>query len=77
MRGGYGEPLAMLGYVVGLLITPLVGEWVVSAGVGGPVREVLHMCEVLFSVALLISLVRVVRRIVRAGRHAFVAARRE
>lgn len=54
MAGGYGEPLAMAGYVVGA-DHGVAGGWV---GAAGAVGEALLMCEVLMcEVALLIGVV--------------------
>ncbi|MFE3449057.1 hypothetical protein ACFXJ8_08980 [Nonomuraea sp. NPDC059194] len=55
MRGGYSEPLAMLGFVLGMLIMPIAGQW---ASPDSRVHEALAMCEALFMVAFLVGLAR-------------------
>ncbi|MFC7582980.1 hypothetical protein ACFQYP_03545 [Nonomuraea antimicrobica] len=65
MRGGLGETLAVLGFGLGMLLTPFVRRWAASDGGGGPLGEVLLVCEALFSVAFLFGLVRL---LIRGGR---------
>ncbi|RVX43595.1 hypothetical protein EDD27_6286 [Nonomuraea polychroma] len=55
----------MLGYVVGMLITPIAGQWAAAVGDGALLSELLFMCEALFSIAFLFGLVRLLLRAVR------------
>lgn len=58
MRTLHSELLTLLGYVLGLLLTPLAGR-MASPWVGGVVLDdVMIMCEVLFGVALLLGVIR-------------------
>ncbi|PZG18586.1 hypothetical protein [Nonomuraea aridisoli] len=69
MRAGYSEPLAMLGYVVGMLVTPAVAPLVGDHALLG---ASLTLCEALFGIAFVVALVRHavrgVRGLVRRGR---------
>ncbi|MGI5485564.1 hypothetical protein [Microtetraspora malaysiensis] len=62
MRAAYGEALVMLGYVLGIVITPVVGGWA-SEWVGGKLlNETMLMCALLFEVAFLFGLARLLFR---------------
>lgn len=69
MRGGYDEPLAMLGYLVGMLTTPMAAHLVGSDTL---MRGVLAVCGELFAIAFVFGLVhyllRGIRRLARAVR---------
>ncbi|MGI5288081.1 hypothetical protein ACQEVF_32730 [Nonomuraea polychroma] len=65
MRGGHSEPLAMLGYVVGMLTTSIAVQWAAAVSGGALLSELLFMCEALFSIAFLFGLVRLLLRAVR------------
>ncbi|XVQ83925.1 hypothetical protein ACQP2K_34655 [Microbispora siamensis] len=71
MRAAYQEAMVMIGYVLGVVITPLVGDWA-SGRIGGRLLdETMLMCTVLFEVAFLFGLARLLfrgsRRLVRAS----------
>ncbi|GAA0399967.1 hypothetical protein GCM10009530_59710 [Microbispora corallina] len=62
MRAAYNEALVMLGYVLGMIITPVVGGWA-SEWVGGKLlNETMFMCALLFQVAFLFGLARLLFR---------------
>ncbi|WP_157545657.1 hypothetical protein [Microtetraspora fusca] len=62
MRAAYNEALMMIGYVLGVVITPVVGDWA-SDWVGGKLlNETMLMCALLFQVAFLFGLARLLFR---------------
>ncbi|MFF3445205.1 hypothetical protein [Streptosporangium sp. NPDC002721] len=61
MRAGYSEALAMLGYVLGMVITPVLVEWARDSG-RESLGEVLFMCSQLFGIALLFGVIRLLLR---------------
>ncbi|MEU8244932.1 hypothetical protein [Nonomuraea sp. NPDC048916] len=60
MRAGYSEALAMLGYVLGMVVTPVVGSWANRWDVA--VGDTLLMCSLLFELAFFFGLVRLLFR---------------
>ncbi|MEV0613690.1 hypothetical protein AB0I81_10245 [Nonomuraea sp. NPDC050404] len=63
--GGHSEPLVMLGYLVGMTVTPFVRQLAYSVSDSAVLGQFLVMCEVLFPVAFLIGLAGL---LFRAGR---------
>ncbi|MEU8177656.1 hypothetical protein AB0C14_32695 [Microbispora hainanensis] len=70
MRAAYQEALVMIGYALGMVITPVVREWTSGRIGGGFLDEVMVMCALMFEVAFLLGLARLLfrgsRRLVRA-----------
>ncbi|MEU6432554.1 hypothetical protein ABZ860_42170 [Microbispora sp. NPDC046973] len=62
MRTAYQEALVMIGYVLGMVVTPVVGKWA-SGRVGGRLLdEAMLTCTALFEVAFLFGLARLLFR---------------
>ncbi|GAA3419297.1 hypothetical protein [Streptosporangium vulgare] len=75
MRAGYSEALAMLGYVLGMVVTPVLVEWARESG-REPLAEVLLVCSLTFAIALLFGVVRLLVRGLRWGGRRFTPRRR-
>lgn len=54
----------MLGYVLGMAVTPVLAGWVRESG-GQSLSEVLFMCSLLFEIAFLFWVIRLLLRGVR------------
>ncbi|GAA3079625.1 hypothetical protein GCM10017600_04670 [Streptosporangium carneum] len=70
MRTGYNEALAMLGYLLGAVASSVLVEWAHEGG-RESLGEVLLMCSLLFEVAFLFGVVRLLFRGVRWGGRVF------
>ncbi|GAA4182561.1 hypothetical protein GCM10022252_08630 [Streptosporangium oxazolinicum] len=75
MRAGYSEALAMLGYVLGMAVTPVLVEWARESD-RELLGEVLLMCSLLFEIAFLFGVVRLLLRGLRWGGRLFARRRR-
>jgi F0F1-type ATP synthase membrane subunit c/vacuolar-type H+-ATPase subunit K len=75
MRAGYNEALAMLGYVLGMAATSVLIEWARESD-RESLTEVLLICSVLFEVAFLFGLVRLLLRGLRWAGRLFARRRR-
>ncbi|GAA0826471.1 hypothetical protein ACFQVD_27910 [Streptosporangium amethystogenes subsp. fukuiense] len=77
MRAGYNEALAMLGYLLGTIAATVLGEW---AGENHRLGEAMTVSALLFQLAFLFGLVRLVLRGVRllsrSSAHARTSVRR-
>lgn len=62
MRTGQNEALAMLGYLLGALVAPVLGEW---AGGNHRLGETMTIFALMFQMAFLFGLVRLVLQGVR------------
>ncbi|MEV7801915.1 hypothetical protein AB0O28_03080 [Microbispora sp. NPDC088329] len=62
MRAAYNEALVMAGYVLGMVITSVVGDWARDWAGGKLLNETMLMCALLFQVAFLFGLARLLFR---------------
>jgi hypothetical protein len=70
MRAGYNEALAMLGYVLGMVAASVLIGWARESG-RESLSEALLMCSVLFEIAFLFGMVRLLFRGLRWGGRVF------
>lgn len=66
----------MLGYVLGMVVTPVLVEWARESG-REPLGEVLLMCSLLFAIAFFFGVVRLLFRGLRWGGRLFVHRQRD